>query len=101
METSLEEKVQLKIAPMKMYDILFFNDDYTPMNFVVELLMRVFNHTSESAITLMMNVHESESAVVGTYFYEIADEKRNVSLDFAKKFGFPLKVEMVESSTTA
>lgn len=101
MDTALEEKVKIKIAPLKMYDIIFFNDDYTPMDFVVNLLMTVFNHNVESATEIMIKVHESESAVVGTYIYEVADEKLNISLDFAKQFKFPLRIEMEESSSEA
>lgn len=101
MDTALEEKVKIKIAPLKMYDVIFFNDDYTPMDFVVKLLVSVFNHNIESATEIMLKVHESDSAVVGTYIYEIADEKRNICLDFAKQYKFPLRVEMEESSSEA
>lgn len=101
MDTALEEKVKIKIAPIKMYDIIFFNDDYTPMDFVVRLLMTIFNHSIESATEIMLKVHESGSAVVGTYIYEIADEKRSICLDYAKQYKFPLRVEMEESSSEA
>lgn len=101
MDTALEEKLKIKIAPLKMYDVIFFNDDYTPMDLVVFLLMNVFNHDAHSATSLMLKVHEQESAVVGTYIYEIADEKRNLCLDYAKQYKSPLRVELTESSSEA
>lgn len=99
--TELEEKVEIKVAPIKMWDVLFFNDDYTPMDFVVKLLTDIFKHDMESAIQIMMKVHDSGSAVVGTYFYEIAEEKRDVCLYNAKARNYPLRVELSESSSEA
>lgn len=99
--TELQEKVEIKTAPIKMWDVLFFNDDYTPMDFVVQLLTEIFKHDMESAIEVMMKVHNNGSAVVGTYFFEIADEKREICLYNAQRRNFPLKVELAESSSEA
>lgn len=96
-----QEKIEIKTAPMKMYDVLFFNDDYTPMDFVSRLLIHIFGHTPEAADELMLTVHNSGSAVVGTFVYEIAEEKKELCLINAEKHGFPLKVEISESSSEA
>lgn len=95
----VEEQVKMKISPIKMYDVVFFNDDYTPMEFVVSLLTNVFKHDSESAISIMMKVHVDGSAVVGTYIYEIADEKKEICGHNAAIRGYPLRVEISESSS--
>lgn len=95
----LEEQVKVKISPIKMYDVLFFNDDYTPMDFVVKLLTEIFKHDIESAAAIMLRVHNEGSAVVGTYIYEIADEKKELCAYNAAYNGYPLKVELSESSS--
>jgi ATP-dependent Clp protease adaptor protein ClpS len=100
-DTELQEKTEIKTAPMKLFDVIFFNDDYTPMDFVVKLLTEVFKHSVESAVDVMMRVHNEGSSVVGTYFYEIADEKREVCVFNARQRGFPLQVEVRESDKEA
>lgn len=96
-----QEKIEIKTAPMKLYDVIFFNDDKTPMDFVSRLLIHIFGHSPENADELMLKVHNSGSAIVGTFVYEIADEKKELCLINSKKHGFPLKVEISESSSEA
>lgn len=99
--TQVEEKIEIKISPIKLYDVIFLNDDYTPMDFVVRLLTDVFNHSVETAAEIMMKVHTNNSAVVATYVYEIADEKRNLCMYNATRYNYPLQVEISESSSEA
>lgn len=98
-DSKVQEQIKVKISPIKMYDVIFFNDDYTPMEFVVRLLTDVFKHDIESATAVMMKVHTAGSAVVGTYIYEIADEKKELCLYNAIHNNYPLKVEISESSS--
>lgn len=98
-DIEVQTETKLKISPIKMYDVVFFNDDYTPMDFVVRLLTDVFKHNIESAAGTMMKVHEDGSAVVGTYIFEIADEKKALCDYNARLNGYPLKVELSESSS--
>lgn len=66
-------KSKLKRPPM--YKVILNNDDYTPMDFVVEVLMRFFNMNIENANHVMIRVHREGKAVVGTYSAEIAETK--------------------------
>lgn len=74
-----------------MYQVLLHNDDYTTMNFVVELLMGVFHKTFEEATPIMFNVHHAGIGVCGIYIFEIAETKVETVHQLAKERGFPLK----------
>ncbi len=82
------------LEPPKMYAVILLNDDYTPMDFVVELLMQVFQHNESEAIKIMMDVHEKGEAVAAIYSYDIA-ESRVASVNvIAQNNKVPLRVEM-------
>lgn len=67
------EKPQLKKPPM--YKVIMLNDDYTPMDFVVELLCVYFQHNEEAAQQIMMQIHLQGSAICGIYPRDIAESK--------------------------
>ncbi len=75
-------------------NVVFYNDDYTTMAFVVDVLVSVYNKSEDVAHELMMKVHEEGSAVIGTYTYDIAVSRMNLTRVLAKKNGFPLRVEI-------
>ena len=73
------------------YNVVLHNDDFTTMEFVVIILMEVFNHPSARAVQLMQEVHHKGKSVVGTYTYEIAETKAEETMVLAQKSGYPLK----------
>jgi ATP-dependent Clp protease adaptor protein ClpS len=73
------------------YRVLLHNDDYTTMEFVVEVLMYVFNKSPESAEKIMMNVHRQGIGVCGVYTHEIAETKVDTVHKLARESGFPLR----------
>ncbi len=75
-------------APM--YKVLLINDDYTPMEFVVAVLEQIFRLSRESAVTLMLAVHNDGVGVAGVYTYEIAETKAQQVLSMARKYDHPL-----------
>ena len=77
-----------------MYKVLLHNDDYTTMEFVVEILMLVFKKSPEVAVKIMLNVHHKGIGVCGVYTYEISETKVNQVHTLAKQYGFPLKCTM-------
>lgn len=93
LEKSLEH-VKYK-GPGK-WNVIMFNDDATPMDFVVHVLMAIFNKTQEESTEVMLNVHESGRAVAGTYMYEVAQQKVHETTMAARSQGFPLSVSMEE-----
>ncbi|MCR4736376.1 MAG: ATP-dependent Clp protease adaptor ClpS [Treponema sp.] len=89
---SVAEGTSIEFPPER--DVVFYNDDYTTMDFVVDVLVSIFNKSIEEAQILMRTVHEQGSAVVGTYTYDIAVSRAILTKNAAKKNGFPLRVEI-------
>ncbi len=94
----LEEEVisetRDEVDEPSMYRVLLHNDDYTTMEFVVEILILVFNKSTEDAVRIMLNVHHKGIGVCGVYTYEISETKVNAVHDLARQYGFPLKCTM-------
>lgn len=80
-----------KVARPPLYKVILLNDDYTPMEFVVEVLRRFFGIGEGQAYTLMMTVHTKGSAVVGVFTFEIAETKVVQVMTFAREHGHPLQ----------
>ncbi len=90
--TKSSRKAKEKHPPM--YKVLLHNDDYTTMEFVVEVLVRVFGKSLEKATQIMLNVHNKGKAVCGIYPREIAETKVDTVHNLASSKGFPLKSTM-------
>jgi ATP-dependent Clp protease adaptor protein ClpS len=83
-----------KTAEPKRYAVLLHNDDYTTMEFVVEVLTNDFSKPSEEAMALMLKVHEEGKAVAGIYSFEIAEAKVEKVTEKARRSGYPLKLSL-------
>jgi len=79
-----------------MYKVLLHNDDYTTMEFVIEILMLVFNKSPEKSVEIMLNVHRKGIGICGVYTYEVSETKVNTVYALARDNGFPLKCTMEE-----
>lgn len=77
-----------------MYKVLLHNDDYTTMEFVVEILMVVFKKSPEDAVRIMLNVHHKGIGICGVYTYEVSETKMNAVHTLSRQHGFPLKCTM-------
>ncbi|MFP4158230.1 MAG: ATP-dependent Clp protease adapter ClpS [Desulfobacterales bacterium] len=91
-EVISETRKSLKEPPM--YRVLLHNDDYTTMDFVVEVLMNVFHKAFEDATRIMLRVHRAGRGECGVYTYEVAETKIETVHQLAKERGFPLKSSM-------
>lgn len=91
-DVSSEQDVQLDEPPL--YRVLLLNDDYTTMDFVVEVLKYVFQKSEEDANQIMLNVHQKGVGVCGLYPFEIAETKVDMVEGLARERGFPLKCTM-------
>jgi len=89
---------QTDTAVPKLYAVVLHNDDYTTMDFVVEVLTRVFRKTPRDAAAMMMRVHEAGSCVVGVYTYDIAATKKLQADLMAEKHSFPLRITISEAT---
>jgi len=82
------------VTEPSMYRVLLLNDDYTTMEFVVEILMLVFSKSVEEATQIMLNVHRIGVGLCGVYTYEVAETKVETVHALAKERDFPLKCSM-------
>ena len=96
LEVKIDEKVKTVITEPKRYKVIFLNDDKTPMEFVVSLLIELFKHSENTAQTLTMKIHEEGSGVVGVYSYEIAEQKSLEATSLCRDNGFPLRIRVEE-----
>ena len=88
-EVSNDSKIKLKLP--KKYSVIILNDNYTPMDFVVEVLIKFFNKSGDEAIKIMKTAHENGKAVVGIYPKEIALTKSESANAYARQNKHPLK----------
>ena len=92
-EQQLSE-VREELTEPPMYKVLLLNDDYTTMDFVVDVLKYVFYKSTVEATRIMLNVHNNGVGVCGVYPYEVAETKVNTVDALAREHGFPLKCTM-------
>lgn len=85
-----------EVKEPSMYQVLLINDDYTTMEFVVEILMFVFNKSAEKSMQIMLKVHREGMGLCGVYTYEVAETKVDTVHALAREKGFPLKCTMEE-----
>jgi len=97
-ESATIEKVDEHVIPPSMYNVLLHNDDYTPMDFVVDVLQRFFRLENEKATEVMLNVHYKDVGICGTYTAEIAETKVAQVISYAKKNEHPLRCTMEKES---
>lgn len=77
-----------------LYEVVLLNDDYTTMEFVVGVLMEVFQKSRQEASLIMLDVHLKGKGIVGVYPYDIANTKVIRVEELARKSGFPLKADL-------
>ena len=90
----LVEKDEVKAKRPSMWKIVFYNDDYTSMEFVIFVLTRVFHRSTEDALALTFAVHAQGKGIAGTYTFEVAEQKQCEVLLMAKIEEHPLRVEV-------
>ena len=86
-----------KTKPPKLYKVLLLNDDFTTMEFVIEVLLVFFAMTTEQATQIMLKVHNEGSAVCGLYPKDIAETKVSQVIGYATQHGHPLRCNMEEN----
>lgn len=94
MSTEVVEETTDKTSYYKMYKVIFHNDNKTTMDFVIMVLMRFFNHDTDSAVKVMMEVHNKGKGVAGIYPLEHAELKKEQTESLARTHKFPLKLSL-------
>jgi ATP-dependent Clp protease adaptor protein ClpS len=91
---AVDEKIKVDVQPPKMWKVVFLNDDVTPMELVIDILVGIFKHNEESAKKITLEIHNDGSGVAGVYPFEIAEHLAVESTHVAKRNGSPLKVQV-------
>jgi len=92
--TVVVTKTKPKTQRPNLYRVLLLNDDYTPMEFVVHVLMRFFQKNQEAATRIMLHVHNHGVGECGVFTYEVAETKVTQVMDFARQHQHPLQCVM-------
>lgn len=85
-------KPKKKVKKPRKWKVLILNDDFTPMDFVVGILLRYFGKSDEEAFTVMKTVHEKGIGLAGVYTFEVAESKVGQVSDVARMNNFPLRL---------
>lgn len=93
-DTNVIVKTKPKVKKPSLYRVLLLNDDFTPMEFVVEVLARFFQMDLEAATQVMLHVHQNGVGECGVYTYEVAETKVTQVMDHARKNQHPLQCVM-------
>ncbi|EDZ61815.1 ATP-dependent Clp protease, adaptor protein ClpS [Sulfurimonas gotlandica GD1] len=94
--TDLELYNEVKLKHPKKYKVFLLNDDYTSMDFVIDILITIFHKSYSQAESIMLDIHKKERGLCGVYTHEIAETKVMQVRRKAKDNGFPLKAMMEE-----
>ena len=97
-EEEFESDLALELEEPRMFKVLLHNDDYTSMDFVVDILTRIFHKTQAQAEQIMLQIHEKDKAICGVYSFEIAQTKAEQVKQRAKQNEFPLLATIEEDN---
>jgi len=92
----IDEKIKIRATEPKRWKVILLNDDSTPMEFVIAVLIEIFKHNHASATDIMLQVHETGSGIAGVYSFEIAEAKAVEATNQARQNGHPLQVKLEE-----
>jgi len=93
-DTVTKQKQTSALKEPGMYKVVFYNDNVTPMDFVVQILIELFKHNVERATSIMQQIHNNGSGIAGVYSYEIAEQKGVETSVLARENGYPLQVKI-------
>jgi ATP-dependent Clp protease adaptor protein ClpS len=93
-EGELLERTRQETKKPDLYKVFLLNDDYTTMDFVVEVLESIFHKQPAEAFRIMMMVHTQGKGLCGVYSHEVAETKVDTVIEHAREHGFPLRAAM-------
>ena len=95
-DVNIDEKIKRIVKEPSKYNVIMLNDDATPMEWVIGILKEIFKHSDADAESLTMKIHTDGATVVGTYRYEIAEQKSVEAVNASRNHGFPLVLKVEE-----
>ena len=93
-DIKIDEKIEKDTKEPSKYKVVMLNDDATPMEWVVDILKVIYNHSQETAEKITLQIHSEGSAIIGIYSYEIAEQKTVETVTASRDKGFPLQVKL-------
>jgi len=95
-KVNIKEKVEIEIKEPNKYNVIIHNDDYTSMEFVVQVLVGVFKKQVVEATKIMFDVHKKGRGIAGIYSYDVGVTKIIQAMEMCEESGFPLKLTLEE-----
>jgi len=86
-----EQPLDEQLQPPPLYKVILLNDDFTPMDFVTDLLKKLFHKSGDEAEQIMLNIHRQGRGICGIYVFDIAETKQYQSLSSSRQQGHPLQ----------
>ena len=96
--TAVKTRVEHQLKEPSLFKVIYLNDDATTMEFVVESLMTVFNHTQETAEHITMEIHNEGFSIVAVLPFELAEQKGLEVQTMARNQGYPLVIKIEPDS---
>lgn len=96
-DNAVKERSAIKHQDPKLYNVILLNDDYTTMEFVLEILEGLFQKSPAEAFRIMMHVHRNGRGLAGVYTWEVAETKADAVAVLAGKAGYPLRATIEEA----
>ena len=94
---AVKERAEIKKREPTLYNVVLLNDDYTTMDFVIQVLETVFDRTPAEAYRIMLHVHHNGRGIAGVYPWEVAETKAEKVVGLASSAGFPLQATVEEA----
>ena len=92
--TKVKESIDTVILEPTKYKVVLYNDNQTPVEFVIALLMKIFRHSEKSAVDITLKVHNEGAGVAGIYSHEIAEQKSMEATHMSREHGHPLVIKI-------
>ena len=93
-EINIDQDIKLGLKPPDLWKVVFLNDDKTPMEFVITLLVELFGHSEDKAKEITVEIHNTGSGIAGIYTYEIAEQKGIDATKVSQANGHPLRIQI-------
>ena len=96
-DNAIKERDEVKNQEPKLYNVILLNDDYTTMEFVLQILETLFQKSPAEAFGIMMQVHRNGRGLAGVYTWEVAETKADKVASMATEAGYPLRATIEEA----
>ena len=93
-DVQIDEVVKKKAEEPLRYKVVLLNDDQTPVEWVIKVLVDIFKHTNDTAEKITLTIHNEGSGIAGIYTYEIAEQKTIEATTESRNHGFPLQIKL-------